>query len=59
MKHYGYLGCDVSKGYCDFYFIDSSGQKLSDPFQLDDTSAGHKELLERLNNAATPVADPS
>ena len=51
MKHYGYLGSDVSKGYCDFYFIDSSGQKLSDPFQLDDTSAGHKELLERLNNA--------
>ena len=41
-----YLGCDVSKGYCDFVLIDSSKQAVIENFQLDDTSSGHMKLNE-------------
>ena len=43
MKKY-YLGCDVSKGYCNFVILDQA-KKIQEPdFQLDDTFEGHVEL---------------
>lgn len=44
MKHYGFLGGDVSKGMCDFKLIDYQGNQLESVFQLDDNFEGHKEL---------------
>lgn len=43
-----YLGCDVSKGYSDFQFIDKKKQKVGGSFQLDDTHTGHAALYARL-----------
>lgn len=40
----GFLGCDVSKGYCDFVLIDSDLKRLEDVVQFDDTRDGHDAL---------------
>ena len=50
MKDYGFLGCDVSKGYCDFQFVDWQEKRLVPAFQLDDAQKGHKSLLDLLVN---------
>lgn len=48
MEKIGFLGADVSKGHCDFVFINSEGKELSSVFQLDDTRQGHDGLLQRI-----------
>ncbi len=49
MKKY-YLGCDVSKGYCDFVILDQA-KKIQEPsFQVDDTFEGHVEICRVINN---------
>jgi len=40
MERAGYLGCDVSKGYCDFLLLDSKEAVLEASFNLSDTKAG-------------------
>ena len=45
-----YLGCDASKGYCDFVLITSSKMIVERNFQLDDTAEGHKSLKQVLDN---------
>lgn len=45
-----YLGIDVSKGYADFVFLNQNKKIVSEPFQLDDTSSGHKKLYEILKD---------
>ncbi len=45
-----YLGCDASKGYCDFVIITASKKVVEKPFQLDDTSVGHESLREILGS---------
>ncbi|MCP4160880.1 MAG: IS110 family transposase [Deltaproteobacteria bacterium] len=47
MKDY-YLGCDVSKGYCDFVILDRAKKIVLKNFQLDDTYTGHQQLKEIL-----------
>lgn len=42
------LGADISKGYSDFVMMDAQRNILEPRFRLDDTSAGHKKLVERL-----------
>ena len=42
------LGSDISKGYGDFVLLDRQKTVLEPRFRLDDTSAGHKELLQQL-----------
>ena len=42
-----YVGVDVSKGYADFALVDTRGNNLVDPFQLDDTKSSHDFLVER------------
>lgn len=39
-----YLGIDVSKGYADFALLDARANVVEEPFQLDDTAAGHDRL---------------
>lgn len=43
-----YMGLDVSKGYADIIMMDSEKKIAEESFQLDDTSAGHRELKIRL-----------
>lgn len=43
-----YLGIDVSKGYADFMMLDEQRQPVDKGFQLDDTAAGHLELMAYL-----------
>lgn len=45
-----YLGCDVSKGYCDFVMLDRSKKVAEANFQLDDTAEGHTELCRIIHN---------
>lgn len=45
MQSYGFLGCDVSKGICDFYLSDNEGNQLEPVFQLDDNQEGHDHLI--------------
>jgi len=44
MERAGYLGCDVSKGYCDFLLLDSKEAVLEASFNLSDTKAGRSDL---------------
>lgn len=46
-----YLGCDVSKGYCDFVLLDENFNITVKNFQLDDTRNGHKALFDNLRKA--------
>jgi transposase len=41
-----FLGADVSKGYCDFAFLNGDNDLQMDIFQLDDTKTGHEQLNE-------------
>jgi transposase len=43
-----YLGIDVSKGYADFFLMDSNKNAIERGFQLDDNHQGHEELLKYL-----------
>jgi len=45
-----YLGCDVSKGYCDFILLNHNKQVVESNFQLDDTFTGHNHLTEVLTS---------
>jgi transposase len=45
-----YLGCDVSKGYCDFVILDQGKKVQESSFQLDDTFEGHVELCRVIHN---------
>jgi transposase len=45
----GFLGLDVSKGYCDFCLMDESGKELEKIFQLDDSRKGHDKLKAGLS----------
>ena len=45
-----YLGCDVSKGYCDFVILDQSKKVAEANFQLDDTAEGHTELCRIIHD---------
>lgn len=49
MKKY-FLGCDVSKGYADFVFLDSDKNIVENNFQLDDTFQGHNQLYSILTD---------
>lgn len=49
MNNY-YLGCDVSKGYCDFIFMNQQKEVVEKNFQLDDNRNGHERLLKLMNN---------
>ncbi len=49
----GYLGCDVSKGYCDFILLDSNKQVLEPVFMLEDTKIGWKKLSELIEKWRT------
>ena len=46
----GFLGGDVSKGYCNFILTDSLDQLLEANFQLDDNKEGHKKLVTLLES---------
>ena len=48
MEQAMYLGIDVSKGYADFYLMDSSKHSKEKSFQLDDNHEGHQELEQYL-----------
>lgn len=48
MQRYGFLGCDVSKGYCDFILLNSIGHSLNSGFKLDDNQQGHQYLYKKL-----------
>ena len=39
-----FLGGDVSKGYADFFLMNSSGEEMRNAFKLMDTKEGHSEL---------------
>lgn len=41
-----FLGADVSKGYADFAILDEHRKPVLQNFQLDDTSKGHRHLLQ-------------
>lgn len=45
-----FLGIDVSKGYADFTLLDEKKNQLEKPFQLDDSSNGHKVLIQELRS---------
>lgn len=45
-----FLGCDVSKGYCDFVILDEKFDIKQKNFQLDDTRKGHKTLFDTLSS---------
>jgi len=50
MKKAGYLGCDVSKGYCDFILLDSDENVVEKAISLDDNKNGKlklKSLIDR------------
>lgn len=59
MERAGYLGCDVSKGYCDFLLLDLKETVLEPSFNLPDTKAGRsnlKKLIEKwLTNGITTL----
>lgn len=44
----GYLGCDVSKGYCDFILLGSEKEVLSATFILQDNKEGRDQLLSSI-----------
>src|ERR1044071_6495499 len=44
MQSDAFLGIDVSKGYADFLLLDRNKIVLEEPFQLEDTSDGPKQL---------------
>ena len=44
-----YVGCDVSKGYCDFVILDRHKNVVEANFQLDDTAEGHAEICRILH----------
>lgn len=44
MEQTGYLGCDVSKGYCDFILLGASKNVLVSNFCLDDNKQGRDTL---------------
>lgn len=44
MQQAMYLGIDVSKGYADFFLVDSLKHSKERSFQLDDNYQGHQEL---------------
>ena len=46
----GYLGCDVSKGYCDFLLLDGSEKVLEQTFTLTDDKAGRSTLKLLIEN---------
>lgn len=48
IRHYGFVGGDVSKGTCDFKIVNFTGTDLEDNFQLDDNASGHRKLFELL-----------
>jgi transposase len=43
------VGADVSKGYADFFAVDSDRKVVVELFQLDDNKAGHAKLSEQFN----------
>ena len=45
-KTLGYLGCDVSKGICNFVLENKKGEEIEANFQLDDNRDGHNKLYE-------------
>ena len=45
MEKTGYLGCDVSKGYCDFILLGSGKEVLATTFILQDNKEGRDQLL--------------
>ncbi len=53
-----YLGCDASKGYCDFVIINASKVVVESNFQLDDTAEGHKSLKNTLERFFGCYPDP-
>ncbi len=45
-----FLGCDVSKGYCDFVLLDKRRKQTEPVFQLDDTAEGHRRICTFLDS---------
>ena len=45
-----FIGIDVSKGYVDIATLDENGQKILNPFRLDDTAKGHSTFQEYLED---------
>lgn len=50
LRHFGFLGGDVSKGMCDFILKNQIGEELESNFQLDDNELGHTELNKLIKN---------
>lgn len=48
MKKTGYLGCDVSKGYCDFILLGPEKEVLASTFILEDNKEGRDQLLSSI-----------
>jgi transposase len=44
VESYGFLGCDVSKGMCNFVLEKGNGEELESNLQLDDNIEGHQTL---------------
>lgn len=44
------VGADVSKGYADFFAIDSDKKVVAELFQLDDNKAGHAKLHDQFQS---------
>lgn len=50
MNKQAYLSGDVSKGYCDFLLLDTDKHPLEEPFVLDDTKTGRKQLKQLIHH---------
>lgn len=48
MERLGYLGCDVSKGYCDFKLLVEGSNESEVISGLDDNKQGHQELESKI-----------
>lgn len=52
-----FLGCDVSKGYCDFVLLDKSKNQTEPVFQLDDTAEGHRSICSFVDTVGKKCKD--
>lgn len=56
MSNY-FMGIDASKGFADFFVLDAQRKPMDAGFQLDDTAAGHRELMAYLQNLFARLPD--
>lgn len=56
-EKFGFLACDVSKGYGDFIILDSNENVLEPAFKLNDTAEGRLKLKELIDGLLTDKID--